>query len=363
MSSGSVLASRLSATKWWLTVVGDAVVANLSLGRLEQQNLSEHEKLFREVLPAAVADAYFELLGLGQRPLAEHSAIDQELVTRQLAYPHRDQESLVLRPIDPLIATTGLLTEVQHELARQQERLQQGYVAAAELHQRQLHDKQPGEVPSVLVQVLTDPDEIAERWMTSIHTTQCTYRSIAVHDPEQIASALPSPLSACCDSMTFRELCTPDFLADPRGTRAVRTAIEAGMEVRTAQHLPARMLIVDDHFALVGLDPTGTSGALLVRSPALIAALTQYYDQLWSAATPVVAASAVRSGPNSEQLGETEREVLSLLVHGLKDEAIARHLGLSVRTVRRHIATLMDFVDAPTRFAAGAAAQRLGLLS
>jgi DNA-binding NarL/FixJ family response regulator len=134
------------------------------------------------------------------------------------------------------------------------------------------------------------------------------------------------------------------------------------MQVRTAQHLPARMLIVDDHFALVGLDPTGTSGALLVRSPALIAALIQYYDQLWSAATPVVAASAVRSGSNSEQLGETEREVLSLLVHGLKDEAIARHLGLSVRTVRRHIATVMDFVDAPTRFAAGAAAQRLGLL-
>ncbi|WP_433007184.1 hypothetical protein [Kribbella sp. CA-294648] len=33
-----------------LTVVGDAVVANLSLGRLEQQNLSEHEKLSREVL-------------------------------------------------------------------------------------------------------------------------------------------------------------------------------------------------------------------------------------------------------------------------------------------------------------------------
>jgi DNA-binding CsgD family transcriptional regulator len=338
------------------------VVANLSLGHLEQQSLSEHEKLFREVLSAPVADAYFELLGLGQRPLAEHSAIDQELVTRQLAYPHRDQDSLVLRPIDPLIATTGLLAEVQHELARQQERLQQGYVAAAELHQRQLHDKRPGELPSVLVQVLTDPAEIAERWMTAIHTTQCTYRSIAVHDPEQPAFALPSPLAGQCDSMTFRELCTPDFLADPRGTLAVRSAIEAGMEVRTVHSLPVRMHIVDDHFALVGLVPTGTGGALLIRSAALIAALTQYYDQLWSAATPVALPGGVPSRPNSGRLGETEREVLSLLVHGLKDEAIARHLGLSVRTVRRHISTVMDFVDAPTRFAAGAAAQRLGLL-
>jgi DNA-binding NarL/FixJ family response regulator len=122
------------------------------------------------------------------------------------------------------------------------------------------------------------------------------------------------------------------------------------------------MLIVDDHFALVGLVPTGTTGALLVRSAVLITALTQYYDQLWSAATPVALPGSVRSRPASNQLAPTEREVLSLLVHGLKDEAIARHLGLSVRTVRRHISTVMEFVDAPTRFAAGAAAQRLGLL-
>jgi DNA-binding NarL/FixJ family response regulator len=343
-------------------VVGDAVVANVSLGR--QPELSEHEKLFRELVPAPIADAYLELIGLGQRVLTEYDVVGQELITRQLAYLHRFQGTETLRPVDPLIATTGLLTQVQRELARQQDRLVQGYVAAAELHhQRQLHDKQASEVPSMFAQLLTDRDEIAERWMTSIHTVQCTYRSIAVHDPDQTAPILPSPLASQCDSMHFRELCTPEFLADPRGTEAVRAAIEAGIEVRTAHSLPVRMLIVDYHFALVGLVPTGTSGALLVRSAVLIAALTQYYDQLWSAATPVVLPGAVRSRPASNQLGATEREVLSLLVHGLKDEAIARHLGLSVRTVRRHISTVMEFVDAPTRFAAGAAAQRLGLLT
>jgi DNA-binding NarL/FixJ family response regulator len=337
------------------------VVANIGLGQIHPSSeLSEHEKLFRDLLPEPVADSYFELLGLGQRPVQD--AIDDELVTRQLAYLHRSHGSVTLRPVDPLIATTGLLTQVQRELGRQQDRLLQGYVAAAELHQRQLHDKRPGEVPSVLTQLLTDRDEIAERWLTSIHTVQCTYRAIAVHDPDQTAPILPSPLASQCDSMHFRELCTPEFLADPRGAEAVRAATEAGIEVRTAQSLPIRMLIVDDHFALVGLVPTGTTGALLVRSAVLIAALTQYYDQLWSAATPVVLPGAAKSGPASNQLGTTERGVLSLLVHGLKDEAIARHLGLSVRTVRRHISTVMEFVDAPTRFAAGAAAQRLGLL-
>ncbi len=352
-------------------MVGVAVVVNLSLRhRIQQQELSEHEKLFRELLPGPVADTYFELLELGQREITEQTGavqegIDQELVTRQLAYRHRSEGSVTLRPVDPLIATTGLLTQVQRELGRHQDRLLQGYVAAAELHQRQLHDKQPGEVPSVLAQLLTDSDEIAERWTTSIHTVQCTYRSIAGHDPAQTAPVLPSALASQCDSMQFRQLCTPECLAHPRGNDAIRAAIDAGIEVRTAQTLPARMIIVDDHFALVGLVPAGDSGALLIRSSVLIAALTQYYDQIWATATPVVlpgVGPVSRSRQAAKNLGRTEREVLTLLVHGLKDEAIARHLSLSVRTVRRHIATVMDFVDAPTRFAAGAAAQRLGLL-
>ncbi|MEU0092054.1 LuxR C-terminal-related transcriptional regulator [Kribbella sp. NPDC006257] len=359
------MASGLDATGSVAECAGGTVVANIGLGQIHPSSeLSEHERLFRDLLPEPVADSYFELLGLGQRPVQD--AIDDELVTRQLAYLHRSHGSVTLRPVDPLIATTGLLTQVQRELGRQQDRLLQGYVAAAELHQRQLHDKRPGEVPSVLTQLLTDRDEIAERWTTSIHTTQCTYRSIAAHDPTQTAPILPSPLNSQCDSMKFRELCTPEFLADPRGKAAVRAAIEAGVDVRTAHVLPARMIIVDDHFAVIGLVPAGDSGALLVRSSVLIAALTQYYDQLWASATPVVLPGSIevsRTRRAMKSLGATEREVLTLLVHGLKDEAIARHLSISVRTVRRHIATVMEFVDAPTRFAAGAAAQRLGLLS
>jgi DNA-binding CsgD family transcriptional regulator len=332
------------------------VVAHSSVGLSRHlQEPSEHEKLVRELLPDEVADSYLELTAIGERPARERHAVDQELVNRHLAYLHRGPDTVLLRPVDPLIAVTGLLTQVHRELTRQHDRLLQGYVAAAEVHQLQLHDRKAGEVPSVLAQVLADPDEIAERWKTSIHTVQCTYRSIAVNDPDL---PLPSQLNAQCSSMHFRELCTPDFLADPRGAKSVQAAVEAGMEVRTVQSLPARMVIVDDHVALIGLVPTGTTGALLARSSVLIGALTQYYDQLWASATPVV---PLRS-PETKGLGATEREVLALLVHGLKDEAIARHLKLSVRTVRRHIATVMEFVDAPTRFAAGAAAQRLGLL-
>ncbi|MFI6494765.1 hypothetical protein [Streptomyces sp. NPDC050564] len=49
----------------------------------------------------------------------------------------------------------------------------------------------------------------------------------------------------------------------------------------------------------------------------------------------------------------TQRQLLHLLTSGLKDEAAARHLGLSLRTVRRRIAALMDRTGANTRFQAG----------
>src|SRR5882757_10416601 len=84
--------------------LGDTVVANVSLGHRLQP--SEHEKLFRELLPPPVADAYLDLVAVGQRVLAEHDVVGQELITRQLAYLHRSQGTETLRPVDPLIATT-----------------------------------------------------------------------------------------------------------------------------------------------------------------------------------------------------------------------------------------------------------------
>jgi DNA-binding NarL/FixJ family response regulator len=47
---------------------------------------------------------------------------------------------------------------------------------------------------------------------------------------------------------------------------------------------------------------------------------------------------------------------------GAKDETIARQLGVSLRTVRRRVAELMDELGASTRFQAGMEAVRRGLL-
>ena len=51
---------------------------------------------------------------------------------------------------------------------------------------------------------------------------------------------------------------------------------------------------------------------------------------------------------------------LDQLARGAKDEQLARTLGLSLRTVRRRVAELLDELEASSRFQAGVEAVRRG---
>ena len=54
-----------------------------------------------------------------------------------------------------------------------------------------------------------------------------------------------------------------------------------------------------------------------------------------------------------------QHAIIRLLLQGAKDEVIARRLGVSVRTCRRHISSIMDQLGATSRFQAGAMIQQL----
>ncbi|MBP2329822.1 DNA-binding NarL/FixJ family response regulator [Kibdelosporangium banguiense] len=62
-------------------------------------------------------------------------------------------------------------------------------------------------------------------------------------------------------------------------------------------------------------------------------------------------------------LDKEQRELLRLLATGLPDTAIARRMSLAPRTLARRISSLYQMLQADNRFQAGAAAERLGLLS
>jgi DNA-binding CsgD family transcriptional regulator len=82
------------------------------------------------------------------------------------------------------------------------------------------------------------------------------------------------------------------------------------------------------------------------------------FDEYWARATPLPGREDVS---DTDELGDV-RVVLELLQLGMKDETIARQLGVSLRTVRRRIAALMDDLGVATRFQAGLEAARRGLI-
>ena len=137
---------------------------------------------------------------------------------------------------------------------------------------------------------------------------------------------------------------------------ALRTRAEAGEEIRVVPELPTRLIVVGNTHAVVP-EPMGPSDEprLLIRQPAIVEGFRMLFDEIWNRAEPVYEYEALRG------LGR-HRLLIQQLAAGAKDEHIARTLGLSLRTVRRRIAEMLDDFNVETRFQAGIEASRRGLL-
>ncbi|MEU6567679.1 MULTISPECIES: helix-turn-helix transcriptional regulator [Streptomyces] len=142
---------------------------------------------------------------------------------------------------------------------------------------------------------------------------------------------------------------------DPATLRYARRLSEAGGQVRTAPLLPPRFLVFDRRVAVVPNDPEDIRrGALCTREPAVVATLCALFFQAWETAVPLGGAQT------GEGLTTSERLLLKFLASGLTDDAAAKRLGVSLRTVRRQMSALMERLDARSRFEAGLKAAQLG---
>ena len=111
---------------------------------------------------------------------------------------------------------------------------------------------------------------------------------------------------------------------------------------------------------LLPADPRETAaGAVEITSPGVVAAVCALFDQMWTTAT-VFGEDIAATEPI---LTRTEQTILSLLAEGHTDEVLARRLGVSLSTVRRTMAQLMERLNARSRFQAGVQATRRGWVS
>lgn len=132
--------------------------------------------------------------------------------------------------------------------------------------------------------------------------------------------------------------------------------MKAGEEVRVASGLPFKVVLADRRFALIPLDlEHPESRSLVVRSSALVDALSALFDMLWTRAAPVTPArnGELKIGtPDSTWHAQTQA-LVSLLADGLPDKVIAQELDVSPSTLNRRLVELAKTLDARSRFQLG----------
>ena len=165
-------------------------------------------------------------------------------------------------------------------------------------------------------------------------------------------------MQALARGVRYRAIYHAPVLAEPAKMEQLDQYLAAGEQARALPAVRMKMVISDRSQALVPLsfDATVSTTRLLVHPSPLLDALVACFESLWDRATPIGAPAA----DTEPELSTRDRQILRLLVSGAKDAAIARALGVTERTVLRHISDLLRRLDADTRFQAGVQATHRG---
>jgi len=190
-------------------------------------------------------------------------------------------------------------------------------------------------------------------WLISLRTSRSSGTDLAA----LATSALPPRI-------IVKILCHADDVRSDPTLAYELTRISAIAYVRTTLAPIPEMTISDRKFAIIWAD-SGARDTELVKTdqPEMISVLTVLFDQFWKTATPLPPESRQPDCDLECKLADTELKLLRLLAAGATDETAARHLGISLRTTRRHMATLMNRLAATSRFQAGAEAAKRGWIN
>lgn len=209
------------------------------------------------------------------------------------------------------------------------------------------------------VVVTDDPEEIRLRLIDAAR--QCTgeillMQPCAAQEPTELRHAHPVIMEALRRGVRARALYPHTARGDAATRARVGALTEAGGEVRTSREIHGRFLAFDRKVAFVPAD--SEAGVAIVYEPSVATFLGSIHDLVWQ--------SAFRLEPGTvgyaETLDDLRSTILELLASGIKDEVVARRIGMSDRSFRRHVAAIMQDLAADSRFQAGVRAAQAGLV-
>lgn len=324
---------------------------------LQVLGLSDVEAETYQLLVATGATDIPHLASLTRSPASEltvalSSLRDKGLITLL------DQDPQRVAPSPPDVALSPLLRNGQEALSEASRRVTE----LADQHRANARRRDPDQ----LVEVLTG----AEAIRSAIRTMQLSTREEMLWFCRAGHVAMPSSdndeeFAMLERGIRYRVVYEQALLEEPGMIESLAQGVRAGEEARAIAQLPVRLAIADRSIALCPLVPAqgGTSEptAAIVRDSNLLTALIALFEGAWSAASPLIMTAAgpaplEHGAPEHAGLGGSpsavdaeELELLSLLVGGVTDKAIAARLNISTRTVQRRVSDLMALTGAQSR--------------
>ena len=287
------------------------------------------------------------------------SAVGRSVVATRRALDGLETAGLISRQGKPsrfIPAAPDMAVEAL--IMRRQEELERCRIAAADLlaQYREVADR-----AADVVELITGREASLQRYVQLL-TTARTEVLMFDKPPYLGPSDNPLELEVLARGVTWRAIYAPEALDQPDRLAQLHTWQAAGEQARIYADVPLKLALVDRREALLPLtaDSQGAENtAILVHPSSLLATLGLLFDMLWEQSLPLTSAGT-QANRSAGGLQDVDRALLQLLTAGVKDQAIARRLDISLRTVRRRLANLMSEAGVASRFQLGMLAAQRG---
>jgi sugar-specific transcriptional regulator TrmB/DNA-binding CsgD family transcriptional regulator len=249
----------------------------------------------------------------------------------------------------PAVGLGALITERRDGLRL----AEQALATLAEEHRAAV----AGQSISDLIEVVTGVDAIRHRFQQVQHAARQDLRTFITAPFVAVRPGQNAAEPAAVDrGVRIRAVVEHGVLAEPSATAEAVISLRRGLELRVVDALPMKLVIADADLALVPLEvaPGGEPGAVLIQRSGLLAALDALFETVWRQGYPLEL-SSLEAGdlpavaPEADGPTVLDRQILSLLLAGLTDQAVAAQLDLSLRTVQRRLRVLQDLAGVRSR--------------
>lgn len=320
--------------------------------------LASDEALYRLLLRHPPLDTA-QLAAVAGRPAAEIAPAVDRLADLGLA---------TLLPGAPVrLVATRPDAAVDQLTARWQDQVSGARTAAAALLAELPVDRRHR--PEDQVEILFGRGSVAARFDRLERSVE---RELLVLDrppyAQEPAASNRAELEILARGARVRGLYAPEALEVPGAFDVFEEVVAAGEQARVHTDVPLKLAVADASTAILPFSREAhemVDSAFVIHEGVLLDALVRLFELLWATAVPVPVPGPWPPGAGGAAgepaaADESDRQLVSLLAAGLKDEAVARRLGVSVRTLNRRVSALMQRLGARTRFQAGLQVARDG---